>query len=346
MRRAPLLDHGQVKPISIHAPQWGATGESRPRRRKPSYFNPRTPVGCDVAEQGHVGAVQRISIHAPQWGATLGGGGETQAQPISIHAPQWGATRVHVIEDTIRVISIHAPQWGATLTALGVTSDNAISIHAPQWGATRPAVCLSRRPGNFNPRTPVGCDRHGHHLQAPYRHISIHAPQWGATNAYGRQILSRAIFQSTHPSGVRLFQRALPDVGHDFNPRTPVGCDLTIPVTATALYTFQSTHPSGVRPRRQLTVKFRDIFQSTHPSGVRRAPLLHILRCEFISIHAPQWGATTGVLVVGLDEPFQSTHPSGVRPHGVLAGILDDAFQSTHPSGVRPLRAMPSTTCM
>ena len=56
-----------------------------------SYFNPRTPVGCDHAPRSR-SARLLISIHAPQWGATghlvRGDDGEF----ISIHAPQWGAT--------------------------------------------------------------------------------------------------------------------------------------------------------------------------------------------------------------------------------------------------------------
>ena len=61
---------------------------------------------------------------------------------------------------------------------------------------------------NFNPRTPVGCDRGGAHTAIRYLYfnprtpvgcdrrrlpglektqaISIHAPQWGATTAYLR----------------------------------------------------------------------------------------------------------------------------------------------------------------
>ena len=56
-------------PISIHAPQWGATDRS-----------------------GRVGKNRFISIHAPQWGATPGGWSGVERVDISIHAPQWGAT--------------------------------------------------------------------------------------------------------------------------------------------------------------------------------------------------------------------------------------------------------------
>ena len=55
--------------------------------------------------------------------------------------------------------------------------------------------------------------------------ISIHAPQWGATVEAPPASMA-LLFQSTHPSGVRLvdgyhYTRS----NTDFNPRTPVGCD-------------------------------------------------------------------------------------------------------------------------
>ena len=59
-------------------------------------------------------------------------------------------------------------------------TDSIVSIHAPVWGATE--VCI-RCPMGFN--------------------VSIHAPVWGATlsdGCCGR----KALFQSTHPCGVRL----------------------------------------------------------------------------------------------------------------------------------------------
>ena len=45
------LEHGWMlipDSISIHAPQWGATGDYAYRHGVQVYFNPRTPVGCDV----------------------------------------------------------------------------------------------------------------------------------------------------------------------------------------------------------------------------------------------------------------------------------------------------------
>ena len=166
--------------------------------------------------------------------------------------------------------------------------------------------------GNFNPRTPVGCD-----------------VQWALTYS------TRWIFQSTHPSGVRPYARGLCRAPSHFNPRTPVGCDFwrvaegvndaisihapqwgatgdTI-MDAIIPTIFQSTHPSGVRPPLCFLQNLTGIFQSTHPSGVR--PVDGI--ANFFG---------------GL---FQSTHPSGVRPACSCNRRPTDRFQSTHPSGVR-----------
>ena len=144
---------------------------------------------------------------------------------------------------------------------------------------------------HFNPRTPVGCDRVAAH-RVVIQTISIHAPQWGATTSFYLYGTPEG-FQSTHPSGVRLASRQLGETSDlisihapqwgatcrqawktgrpsDFNPRTPVGCDL----------------PAGVenRPAKR--------FQSTHPSGVRHGILTWPVTGVRISIHAPQWGAT------------------------------------------------------
>ena len=152
-----------------------------------SYFNPRTPVGCDLLEISIRGNLVVISIHAPQWGATTCIFMLRHIFYISIHAPQWGATERDLVVLPDRVISIHAPQWGATRHARRIGCQQYISIHAPQWGATLPAD--GRR---------------------PQRPISIHAPQWGATAVLLAVPTIRRVFQSTHPSGVLfLFNRKL-----------------------------------------------------------------------------------------------------------------------------------------
>ena len=212
--------------------------------------------------------------------------------------------------------------------------------------------------GYFNPRTPVGCDDrprggppamfisiHAPQWGAtmiikdyyPVLDISIHAPQWGATSAY-HQSPAGALFQSTHPSGVRptdsaaivrckQFQSTHPsgvrppsgDCGRsataDFNPRTPVGCDSYRHHHNKRFHPFQSTHPSGVRPfDGAKSVGKSSDFNPRTPVGCDRTPpdrRSHSLR-------------------------FQSTHPSGVRPATPPYGGGNGGFQSTHPSGVRP----------
>ena len=80
-------------------------------------------------------------------------------------------------------------------------------------------------------------------------------------------------------------------------------------------------------------------------------------RVNFVSIHAPAWGATWSaevwatIVTVSIHAPawgatfvkrkpcnvgqFQSTHPHGVRHRSFNQDILQLKFQSTHPHGVR-----------
>ena len=209
-----------------------------------------------------------------------------------------------------------------------------ISIHAPQWGATelRPDV-------------------------APETIISIHAPQWGAT--------------SSNP--------ATPHTIGYFNPRTPVGCDghlvrrndrdlisihapqwgATRPPRArppTRRY-FNPRTPVGCDGDEQAMLVLHGDFNPRTPVGCDSMPRYQRLRFHIISIHAPQWGATStlprqsgrgvisihapqwGATVADLDrwvmEQFQSTHPSGVRLKATMFANKAAKFQSTHPSGVR-----------
>ena len=216
-----------TSPISIHAPQWGATAMRQCFHWWRSYFNPRTPVGCDLSlPYGFPYTVTFQSTHPS--GVRLPPAYRRQhARSISIHAPQWGATQTRNPPHTNGQISIHAPQWGAT----GVNNPTGkggfqISIHAPQWGATLRFESIHCADYDFNPRTPVGCDTQSTKSTAQAPSISIHAPQWGATPPIPCSLLRSAYF----------------------NPRTPVGCDLTYSTARQADDLFQSTHPSGVRP--------------------------------------------------------------------------------------------------
>ena len=178
------------------------------------------------------------------------------------------------------------------------------------------------------------------HVRGSHRvgSISIHAPQWGATlsqtvTASGSifqsthpsgvrpapvraGISSRVTFQSTHPSGVRPRTSAQCRKRPYFNPRTPVGCDLSRLCETRNASGFQSTHPSGVRLSSASKAHSGHDFNPRTPVG-----------CD------------TSFYLYGTPEGFQSTHPSGVRPHADRREVMRGGFQSTHPSGVRHNRS-------
>ena len=222
VRRLRCPSELPTEPISIHAPQWGATlpqywhgsvvifqsthpsgvrPPGRPVLTARSHFNPRTPVGCDALMIGPI-CSRKISIHAPQWGATRVADAPQLVVPISIHAPQWGATsRAVFICKTMVFQSTHPsgvrPGSNRRLAYLVL-----ISIHAPQWGATMPWPSILPTTA-FQSTHPSGVrldagDGTGHVLV-----ISIHAPQWGATSWLSKIVVAFI----------------------NFNPRTPVGCD-------------------------------------------------------------------------------------------------------------------------
>ena len=165
--------------ISIHAPQWGAT-RSASLPWQPIYFNPRTPVGCDAQTGKDAGDHFKFQSTHPSGvrpgpvPATAVAGYFNPRTPVGCDL-EMAAKR----GDT-EAISIHAPQWGATARLGQAGVHRPISIHAPQWGATTITSIGKSGAGDFNPRTPVGCDLHQLDVQ-----------------------LNIIKFQSTHPSGVR-----------------------------------------------------------------------------------------------------------------------------------------------
>ena len=322
--------------ISIHAPAWGATGMFRnisgvarnfnPRTRvgcdwpvmaacaATVYFNPRTRVGCDTYDAPKDDGVD-ISIHAPAWGATVEGGDARYASlfqsthPRGVRPPNdYHPNGQHPFQST-------HPRGVRRPGTVDVLIAGTISIHAPAWGATRPPRQWQAHRPHFNPRTRVGCD-----------------PQ---ANSMRCRI---ALFQSTHPRGVRhTIVRAL------------------IPI-----FEFQSTHPRGVRLRRLPKTLTECIISIHAPAwGATFRPIPLPRPHPEISIHAPAWGATITAwngcaqadnfnprTRVGCDlkaiytqpacREFQSTHPRGVRHNDCAAIDALFPFQSTHPRGVRP----------
>ena len=72
-------------------------------------------------------------------------------------------------------------------------------------------------------------------------------------------------------------------------------------------------------------------FQSTHPSGVRPGRHRLLLGRGAISIHAPQWGATSYIPPATPAIVFQSTHPSGVRLRRLCTGCRLSDFNPRTP---------------
>ena len=198
--------------------------------------------------------------------------------------------------------------------------------------------------------------------------VSIHAPAWGAT----RQGMDVALIWqvSIHAPawGATFDVRASAKRARSFNPRTRVGCDLTLRVMVMGTV-FQSTHPRGVRPGYYVGGLLSDLVSihapawgatgawplGTNPRNVSiHAPAwgaTHITGgiCMYrgrVSIHAPAWGATLGFPASALSSClFQSTHPRGVRhaalqriPHKRLVSIHAPAWGATRKTLLNLLR--------
>ena len=199
---------------------------------------------------------------------------------------------------------------GCDALMIGPICSRKISIHAPQWGATRVADAPQ--------------------LAVP---ISIHAPQWGATSR-AVFICKTMVFQSTHPSGVRLRARSGSRSRRDFNPRTPVGCDDALAVDLADDGISIHAPQWGATRRETRCRRCRD-FNPRTPVGCDHARAVDGV-ARLISIHAPQWGATwCGRCRESPGVDFNPRTPVGcdvsISMHKSSAAV----FQSTHPSGVR-----------
>ena len=63
---------------------------------------------------------------------------------------------------------------------------------------------------------------------------------------------------------------------------------------------------------------------------------------EYVSIHAPAWGATASLINAGMAMGFQSTLPRGERLHPYGDRPQNEVFQSTLPRGERPPVSTPA----
>ena len=259
--------------------------------RRVTYFNPRTPVGCDHP-------------HAALWSASIGN--FNPRTPVGCDRSSRRCARPS------GYFNPRTPVGCDRRLRLMAYRDSLFQSTHPS-GVRQAQNRGHAATDNFNPRTPVGCD-HAPRSRSARLLISIHAPQWGATWMFCNMPVLSDSFQSTHPSGVRRAWTSTSYWIRNFNPRTPVGCDHpAAPVRGNPVISihapqwgatgaggkpppcsleFQSTHPSGVRPLRSEMRCHVTEFQSTHPSGVRHARKGRQKPPVFISIHAPQWGAT------------------------------------------------------
>ena len=210
-------------------------------------------------------------------------------------------------------ISIHAPGWGATEKHIPHLHPRPISIHAPGWGATRYAGTMTRRPGHFNPRTRVGCDRRRSSRRIGVCYFNprtrvgcdMHCSGIGGTSHRFQSThpggvrpflaandLSECRFQSTHPGGVRRFGFGLICLCFNFNPRTRVGCDSIISSPPGCLCISIHAPGWGATQAPNFPATLLDI--SIHAPGWGATVKSKVGGMSFgISIHAPGWGATT-----------------------------------------------------
>mgnify|MGYP004499460059 CR=1 FL=1 len=256
-----------------------------------SYFNPRTPVGCDTPS-----AIQ--SFHCLEFQSTHPSGVRLTPPESRSHSAIFQSTHPSGVRPGV---------------GRGGRVSGMISIHAPQWGATWPERTWASTPTNFNPRTPVGCDAQtgkdaGDHFKFQSTHPSGVRPGPVPATAVAGYFNPRTPVGCDRPTGT---SRRTPPY---FNPRTPVGCDDNHLHREIRSRRFQSTHPSGVRPTPAgCTVKHYQI--SIHAPQWGATGLLFAITCDTpyfnprtpvgcdhpvsagqvhsaISIHAPQWGAT------------------------------------------------------
>ena len=199
------------------------------RNMQPRAFQSTHPSGVRLCRAQFKHRIRRISIHAPQWGATRQRHHDNRRNQFQSTHPSGVRRQRRDMDRHLHGISIHAPQWGATTTRDTQAGYPLISIHAPQWGATgehssspqfefgfqstHPSgVRLTRLTGsscssNFNPRTPVGCDSQAGKNYSARTYFNPRTPVGCDPETVAVEV-SRLVFQSTHPSGVRLASNA------------------------------------------------------------------------------------------------------------------------------------------
>ena len=148
---------------------------------------------------------------------------------------------------------------------------------------------------------------------------SIHAPAWGAT-VRGFRRRQRNISIHAPAWGATSWATISDPRYQYFNPRSRVGSDHYILLEIPSRYHFN--------PRSRV--------------GSDAIPVPDFVQKEWISIHAPAWGATRRGRLTWWCLIFQSTLPRGERPCMATSSIRTFGFQSTLPRGERPCMATSS----
>ena len=257
-----------------------------------TYFNPRTPVGCDESLSSH----RTVSVY---FNPRTPVGCDGRLRPLRLTRQHFNP-RTPVGCDALAVNdSIPSSKFQSTHPSGVRLIDNDDRYHTYLFQSTHPSGV--RRSPTANPCTRIRISIHAPQWGATKfkvrltitPEISIHAPQWGATLAEGVKTGAGARFQSTHPSGVRLASRGeLRFARFEFQSTHPSGVRLSVISVSWAATYFNPRTPVGCDDSAPILGPPFMVFQSTHPSGVRRCAL-GSRRCPLtISIHAPQWGAT------------------------------------------------------
>ena len=256
--------------ISIHAPQWGATVDSRRFRVQYGRFQSTHPSGVRH-EAGEV--------------VVLGGG-------ISIHAPQWGATKYP--KAFVKVALDFNPRTPVGCDGGSETVDSG----RDEFQSTHPSGVRhleGRRhshPIDFNPRTPVGCDLSPPLIRRCRRYFNPRTPVGCDLRLTEQRERTITYFNPRTPVGCDCSISAGRSRFGYFNPRTPVGCDSIMRAIYIRRLDFNPRTPVGCdRPWATNNNPSRD-FNPRTPVGCDALRVYHAVAGLGISIHAPQWGAT------------------------------------------------------
>ena len=191
------------RPVSIHAPAWGATRYRARKARRSASFNPRARMGRDSPPL-YKNANNKVSIHAPAWGATCKRywlknvskfqstrphGARRRLKRALPQQSKFQSTRPHGARRSMLHLMARAAMFQSTRPhgarrkdCIGIISRGMFQSTRPH-GARRADYSSVKGKVGFNPRARMGRD---HCCRSPHRswqRVSIHAPAWGATRS-------------------------------------------------------------------------------------------------------------------------------------------------------------------